>query len=214
MSKTALYRAVAAALVGLGAAALSPPARLRAQSVEIVPYAGAALPLGKLIEQSRASIAHRPSLAFGGRLDVWLSTSLGLEVAVGYAPSGYHHVDTLGAVVDTSGGLFTATGRLRFRFAQAGRLSVHLVAGAGGVTHSGSYIAAVTGKSALAGVLGVAVRYRLSRGATLDLGVEDYVYALKLGGFGDLATPSSKLNNDVLFSLGLVVPLGVRDEDP
>ena len=212
MSRYGSRRAVSAACVGLTAIAVVLPCRLSAQGMEFIPYGGVILPLGKLVEQGRANISHVVNVAFGGRVDGWLSPRTGLEVAVSYAPSGFHAADTLGTSLDTTGGLFSVTGRVLYRFARTGAMSWHVLAGAGVLIHSGAYIANLTGKKNLTGVVGVTGRFQISGGTAITLTTEDYVYSVKFGGIPGIA-PAARLNNDVVFSLGLVVPLGARGED-
>jgi hypothetical protein len=188
------------------------PGPLGAQTVELVPYGGGILPLGRLFQDSGAKLSHRATVTFGGRLDLWLRPSAALEVVVGYAPSGYHFVKPTGAAVDTTGGLFSATCRLVYRFARTGMVSWHLLAGAGVVRHSGNYISSVTGKSHLTGVVGATGRFEVSWGTAVVLAAEDYVSAVRFGGITG-SSPAARLNNDVVVSLGIVVPLGASGDD-
>lgn len=201
-----------AAFVVCTAVTVTVPGLLRAQTVEFVPFGGVILPLGKLFQDSGATLSHRATVAFGGRMDLWLRPSVALEVVVGYAPSGYHFVKPAGAVVDTTGGLFAATGRLVYGFARTGLASWHVLAGAGVVRHAGNYISNVTGKSHLTGVVGAIGRFQVSRGTAVVVAAEDYVSAVRFGRITGSA-PAARLNNDVVISLGVVVPLGASGED-
>jgi hypothetical protein len=212
MKGTGRRRAVGATCVGLVAVTVTLPGLLPAQSVEAVPFGGFVLPLGTLVQQGRASLSHRANVVFGGRFDTWLWRSAGLEVVVSYSPAGFHIADTLGATLDTTGGLFAATGRFLYRFARAGKLSLDASAGAGLVTHSGAYMGAVTGRTHLTGVVGLSGRFQASAGTALVLTAEDYVYSVKLSGISGIA-PTARLNSDVVVSLGIVVPLGARGDD-
>jgi len=209
MSAASRARTVLAACIGLVAATVNLPA----QQSDLIAYGGVVAPLGKLIQQGRASIGHVSKVAFGGRLDVWLTPSAGLEVAADYSPSGYRHVDTTGAALDTTGALLHATGRMLYRFAQGGVWSAHILAGAGIVSHSGVYLTGTTGKTSLCGVVGVAGQLRIVTGWTVQLTAEDYVYSARLGGFADVPGASGTLNNDLVLSFGVAVPLGARGDD-
>jgi hypothetical protein len=202
-----------AACLLLAAGTVTLPCRLRAQLPEFLPYGGVVVPTSKLIQQGRASLAHRTQVAFGARLDYWVSRSTGLEVVASYAPSGYRRVDTTGTARDTVGGLLHATGRLLYRVVQRGPWSAHVLAGAGVAVQGGAYLGGATGKTSLCGVVGAAARLRASAGWTLQLTAEDYVYSARLGGFADVPGAAGKLNNDLVLSLGVTVPLGARGEE-
>jgi len=188
------------------------PGPLSAQTLEAVPFGGGVLPLGTLVRQGRASLSHRPNVVFGGRLDLWLWSSAGLEVAASFSPSGFRAADALGASLDTTGSLFAVTGRFVYRFARTGLASWHVLAGAGVVTHGGSYVTNVTGRTHLTGVVGVTGRFQVSRGTAIVVAAEDYVYSVKFAGIPGIV-PAARLNNDVVLSLGIVVPLGARGDD-
>lgn len=190
------------------------PGLLRAQPLEAVPFGGAIFPMGRLVEQGNATLSHRTNVVFGGRLDAWFWGAAGLELAVAYAPSGYHATGATGPSVDTTGGLFTATGRFLYRFAHTGPLSWQVSAGAGAMVHSGSFLSnlASSGRQHLTGVVGLTGRFQVSEGMALVLGAEDYVYSIKLGGMTGI-TPQSRLNNAVVVWLGVVVPLFAHGDD-
>jgi hypothetical protein len=190
------------------------PGLVRAQPLEAVPFGGAIFPMGQLVEQGNANLSHRRSVVFGGRLDAWLWSSAGLELAVGFAPSGYHATSTAGTSADTTGGLFTATGRFLYRFARIGPVSWEVSAGAGVMVHGGSFLVnlASSGRQHLTGVVGLTGRVQVSEGTALIASAEDYLYSVKLGGMTGI-TPESRLNNAVVVSLGIVVPLFAHGED-
>ena len=209
---SAIARSAACALA-LAIAALH-PGLLRAQPLEAVPFGGAILPMGQMVEQGNANLSHRTGVAFGGRLDAWFWNSAGLELAVGYAMSGYHATSTAGVSADTTGGLFTATGRFLYRFARTGPLSWQVSAGGGVMIHSGSFLDNMvsSGRRHLTGVVGLSARFQASEGTALVVSAEDYVYSVKLGGITGI-TPQARLNNAVVVSLGIVVPLFAHGED-
>ena len=209
---SAIGRSTASVLVA--AVTAIHPGLLRAQPLEAVPFGGAILPMGQLVEQGNANLSHRTSVVFGGRLDAWFWSSAGLELAVGFAPSGYHATTTAGMSADTTGGLFTATGRFLYRFARTGRVSWQANAGAGVMVHGGSFLVnmASSGRQHLTGVVGLAGRFQVSEGTALVVSAEDYVYSVKLGGITGI-TPESRINNVVVVSLGIVVPLGAWGEE-
>jgi len=213
VNPTGRSRATTAARVLLAAVIALQPGLLRAQALEAMPFGGVVFPTGTLAQQGRASLSHRRHVIFGGRLDGWLWRSAGIEVTVGYSPSGYHAADTLGNAIDTTGGLFAATGRFLYRFAQTGNVSWIASVGGGVVTHSGIYINNLTGRTRLTGVVGLTGRFQVSDATAVAVTAEDYVYSVKFVGIGGIA-PTSRSNNDLVVSLGIVVPLGARgDED-
>lgn len=215
MSAARGYR-TAAALALLAAAAVCPAGRARAQALpfEAVPFGGALFPMGKLVDQGGTTLAHRTSVVFGGRLDAWLWHWGGLELAVTYAPSGFHATNSLGQSVDTTGGLFAATGRVVLRFARTGPVWWHVSAGGGVVIHSGTYLANLvsSGRQSVAGVVGLTGRFQVSEGTALVLTAESYLYSAKFSGIAGV-TPAARFNSDVAVSLGVVVPLGARGEE-
>ncbi len=198
-----------AALVLLALALSGPPRALWAQAhpLQLVPFGGVALPQGRIYQYKLASVSHQSRAVFGGRLDAWMNGSLGLEIAAAYAPSGYHVVDSLGTPHDTTGGLFTATARVLYRFVRAGPFRAHLMAGGGVVTHSGLLIERFSGKTNPAGVVGLSAGVAVSRW-TLQVTAEQYLYAAGLGAIPGYPNISSRPNGVFVLSLGAEIPLG------
>ena len=71
---------------------------------------------------------------------------------------------------------------------------------------------ASSGRQHLTGVVGLSGRVQVSERTALVASAEDYVYSVKLGGITGII-PQSRINNAVVVSLGIVVPLGSREED-
>jgi hypothetical protein len=203
----------AACLLAAAAASLR-PGLVRAQEppLQFTPSLGVAVPLGKVYEQTGAGIRHRTGLAFGGRLSTWIAGRVGLEVAISYALSGYR-VDTASQSFDTTGAVLAASGRVLVRFARIGGTAWHLTAGVGVVKHSGTYVAHATGRTNLAGVLGLAGTIPLSRQITIVVSAEDYVYRVALAGFTGALGSTRQLDHEMLFSVGWEFPLGARGDD-
>ena len=203
---------LAAALLAAAAGALR-PARAQELPLRFTPSLGVIVPAGKVYEQAGASISHRTGLAFGGRLSTRVVGPLRLEVAISYALSGYH-VDTASQSFDTSGAVLAASGRIVLRVAAIGGTSWHLIVGAGAVQHSGTYVAHATGKTNFAGVLGLAGRIPITPGATIVVAGEDYISHAALAGFTGALPSTRQLDNDLIVSVGLEMPIGAHgDED-
>ena len=197
----------ALALVVLLASGLPRDGRAQSHPAQLVPFGGMAVPQGRIYTYKSAAISHQNAVAFGGRFDAWLTRTLGVELVASYAPSGYHVVDSTGAAHDTTGGLFTASGRVLYRFVRAGPFAAHVLAGGGILTHSGRFTERLSGRSDPAGVVGVSAGVAVSQWM-LVVAAEEYLYPAALGGIGGYPDAPSRLNGLFVLSLGAEVPLG------
>jgi hypothetical protein len=203
----------------LAAMAVLAPASVEAQQVqgagrrirfEFVPFAGVLVPLGKLINEGsvvHVTMSHRTTFLVGGRLDAWFSHLAGAEVAVGYAPSGYHVVQN-GSSDDTTGSHLSVSARFVVRFATGPTSTWHLYVGGGIVSHGGAGVGGLRGTTDVSGVAGVAGRFRVTPALALQATAEDYIYQASFGPQGEAGNTQGRINNDLMLSLGLVVPLG------
>jgi hypothetical protein len=207
-------RALLAVSGTLAVVALLAPASVQAQHMprarqrirlEFVPFAGVLVPVGKLINEGGVSLSHRTTVLVGGRLDAWFSSRGGVEVAVGYAPSGYH-ADVSGSGQDTTGSHLSASARIVFRFATGRTSSWHLYVGGGIVHHGGAGVYGYRGTTDAAGVAGVAGRFRVTPALALQATAEDYIYQASFGPQGEAGNTIGRLSNDLMLSLGVVVP--------
>lgn len=179
----------------------------------------------------RDTVRHQSSVTVGARVTKWSPGRLGFEGSVGYAPSGLWsslpywggpvypaHVLTLGAKAL----LRVTPPDARVRLHVGG--GVGLVGHGGLAYHSDSYSGPTTFFGGIATASGAVM---LTGRLRLQFSAEDFSYAARLGpcgrtgpGYGGVCdvfgenaarTTGSRLQNDVVLSLGFAFPLASRN---
>ena len=213
-------------LLGLVAA----PAAAQIQ-VDLIPYAGAYFTTNDLVAINLAGSAgdtatlktsQRPAVLLGGRVDVWLSPTWGVEGNFAYAFSdgelkssfggGTEDLCTTGA--DCSAYVWYGSVKALYRIKPApeSQYTVHFAAGGAYIGRGGAFYdeGDATDTSDIGGVIGIGVDVAVSPMFGVAVDLEDYVYTYKTDIEIDGTTypASSKIQNDLVFSVGLVIHLG------
>jgi hypothetical protein len=206
---------------GLVGASLAVPSAVEAQGkIELTPFVGNYYALLTMADDVFGGISPFDStpdpefsnwkgrqvsaVAFGGRLTFWISNTIGVEAAAGYARSNVRLSspgETL-TLTFNKGDVLAASGRLLYR---PGRLNLHFILG-GGIVHRGGETWKGTGKlTRPAGTLGLAARAAVSPKFALNVSAEANVYPFDIDGSG--TTNSSKLQSDLVVSIGVPIAL-------
>lgn len=195
-------------LVGAGLASVGSPSRLAAQAkLEFTPFAGLYIPTANVIDQSGVTLKQKTTVAFGGRVAVWVSERIGVEGSFGFAPSGVKAETPLGSA-DTSASIVMASGRVLIGLPSSGNTSYHLIVGGGIVSHGGAGYEGATGKTDIGGVVGAGARIKVGPSLRLRLDLEDNLFSAKFKEPISGLETDSKFQNDLVISLGLAIPLG------
>ena len=153
---------------------------------------------------------------------MWLPSGLGIESTFGYAPSSVNSAATYDCC--NAAHVFIASNRVLVPVVVSGPVLLRLGGGLGLVAHGGRAWIHTGGATALAGVAsgGLAIKWYGSR-LTLRFDAEDYVFKPDLsaepgcdrGGYTGvcghimrLTGYRSPLQNDLILSAGLALPLG------
>lgn len=200
---------------------LAGPSTLAAQHIEVTPFVGLYAPTASVIKETASGITvgakHGTAFLFGGRFTYWTSPTVGLEGSLGYTSSGVDFtVDTSGVTLGTvslSAHVLLGSARVLFNVGpKGGNTDFHLLAGVGVISHGGDAYdqlgqgsGGVSGKTDIGGVVGGSVRFRASEKLKVRIDVEDNLYSAKFSIGGSEST--SHFQNDLVVSLGLVIPL-------
>ena len=115
------------------------------------------------------SVAQRTTVALGGHVTAWLASRLGVEGAVGYAPSGVN----IGGVND--GHVMTRSAKLvAVPLTFLGGLSTfHVSGGVGFIDHGGAAYEAVGGAASAAPTVGAGITVKVGGSWLLRIDAED-----------------------------------------
>ncbi|HSG81770.1 MAG TPA: hypothetical protein VLC48_05960 [Gemmatimonadota bacterium] len=195
----------------------------RAQSAtfEWVPYGGVFVPTRELgtteIGGTTYEIKQKTSAALGARLVGWWSRVIGWEGNFAYALGDGQLKSAAGGDycatqdVSCSADVWFASSKLLFRYAPSERL--YLFGGAGVMVsgHVGDLWERADATTDLGGVVGIGGVFDISRRFAIRVDAEDYFYkfAPKLESDPEVGTFTgcSKVQNDLVFSAGLVIRL-------
>lgn len=194
---------------------------LVAQHLELTPFVGLYLPTANVIEESGGGLTvrgkHGTTFLFGARLTYWTTPTVGFEASLGYTPSKVtFSVDTNGVNLgsaDTSAHVIVGSARVLFKVGpKSGDTDIHLLAGVGFTSHGGAAYDAlgqgsggISGTTDIGGVVGASVRFKVSSRLKLRVDLEDNLYSAEFNIGG--TNTSSHFQNDLVVSLGLVIPL-------
>jgi hypothetical protein len=223
-------RSPTSSLIPLLGALTSLSSRLVAQvRVDLVPYAGLYVAMASLTPAPVAKQA--TSLSLGSRLTMWLPAHLGLEFTVHYAPSNVTatgeqppHCACVSFPGPSAAHVMAGSAKAVVRLGQPdASVAFHVGGGVGVVEHGGAaYTSDIylqsSGASFFSGIVAAGAAFKLGSSLALRVDAEDYVFkaqfqcrhtygasgvcwAVNQGG----TNTSSKLQNDLVLSLGLAV---------
>ena len=199
-------RAWAAVVV---AALATPLAPLLAQgSFELTPFVGAFVPLSNVMDQNGVEVKHQPNLAGGLRATTGGAGRMRFEGVVAVAggavkgTSGSSEPEVEGRVILASVRALWGLG------AGGGAAAWHLTTGVGVLSRGAYAYESLDGTTDIGAVVGIGTRARIGDRWSLRIDLEDNISSaeFELGG----ASSGSTLQNDLMLSVGLVIPLGNR----
>jgi len=217
------------ALFLLGLVAVPAAAQIQ---VDLIPYIGGYLPTNDLAVVSFASspdqttslrAKQRPGFLLGGRVDLWFSPKWGVEGNFAYAFSQGDLTSSVGGQTDdlciqasTDCGAYVWYGSVKALYRISPKpdsdYSIHLAAGPAYIGRGGAFYDELDASdtSDFGGVLGVGVDVAVSPMLGLAIDLEDYIYSYKteVEIAGTTYQASSKIQNDLAFTVGLVIHLG------
>ncbi|HTH65829.1 MAG TPA: hypothetical protein VL563_14170 [Gemmatimonadales bacterium] len=160
---------------------------------------------------SNVKIQQTSAPTYGGRLTYWVSRTMGIEFAGGYSKSGIRafssDTGTGGLSFAVAGNIVTANARLLYRPA---RTNLHFIIG-GGIVHRGGtfwkneHDNDTTKVTSPAAILGAGVRASVTPKFALNVSLEANLYSFDPD--GNATAMKSKLNADVLLSIGVPITL-------
>jgi hypothetical protein len=203
-----MWRTPAIRLFLLGAVllgAVSPAAAQR--RLDLTPYLGVLVPTNDIVAAGGVSTGspaagHGADLVFGGRLTYWFDEAIGLEADVSLAPNALSS-DAFGVAGSVDARFFSVNARLVQVFARdPGSPALRLTGGLGFIATSYDELEMTTGGL---GVLGIGFRLPIG-GLALQLDAEDHISTAEWR-LADGEKTNREMQNDLRFSLGLVIPL-------
>ena len=198
-----LVRLLAAVLV-LGMV----PANATAQLM-LTPILGVYVPIANLYEVpgSIGTAKQKTSFIGGARLMVSASGKLGIEGGVLYGPAGIS-VTTTAGTVSRSANITLAHLRLVYVLnSEWAAVNVYIAGGAALVKRGGEAFQDVEGLTDVGGNLALGTIFRLGSAFRARLEIEDYIYQTEFT-FPDGETSGPRLQNDVVFTFGVSIPIG------
>ncbi len=209
------YRAIVLALF------LTTPPALSAQEIQVAisGFGGAAIPTADLVDVLIPTVGafnfgHETGWTAGGRLAVWPTSRLGVEVEGAYLASDVEVVGVLaGFAADTSISASLFAGSLNVMYAVLAppleAVALYLSGGIGLVSRSGDFFEDLDDSTDIAGVVGLGLRYGLGPGWRIRLDVRDYISSFKNEALDEQLEPAggadAKLQNDLMISAGVEV---------
>ncbi len=192
------------------------PTALAAQNVmiSIGGFAGVFVPTSDFVNQSSGDdirkVSMRTGLVAGARAGVWFTGRLAVELEAAYVNSDMEvFAQEAGSVVsDTLLGSDMFYGSVNLMYSvfdpPLDPISIYVAGGVGFIGRGGNAFEFFSDQADFAGTLGLGLRYEVSPIVILRLDLRDYISS-----FSE-QTPGaeSKLQNDLLISLGLDVTFG------
>lgn len=161
---------------------------------------------------SGVKIQQTTAPTYGGRLTYWVSPTIGIEAAAGYSKTGIrafaNDTSTSGGFsFSVAGNIVTANARMLYRPA---RTNLHFIVGAGIVHRGGTFwknehANDTTKVTSPAAILGAGVRASVTPKFALNVSLEANIYSFDPD--GNATAMKSKLNADVLLSIGVPITL-------
>lgn len=181
-----------------------------AQRISIAPNIGVYIPTTELVKAASgdSSFKQEMSITLGGRMGIFFSERLGLELTGSYAPSDLKFTSTGLGDQNEDANIFTGSGRLSYQLLpSASPITFVITGGVGVINRSGAFYDGVENKTDIGGTLGASARFRVGKLLRLQLSAEDYIYKPKaeIPGFGP--ADEKKTQNDIHLSIGIGIPL-------
>lgn len=206
------------------------PGTLKAQApmqFTVSGFGGALIPAGDLVDElisggvGLLTIGHKTGFTGGGRIAIWPTGKIGIEIEgmIGLSDVELVGVAPAGGFIEE--GTFDANiflGSLNLVFAAIkpplDPVSVYISGGIGLVSRSGDAFDGFQDTSDIAGVLGIGLRYGIAPGFRLRIDAKDYISSFQEKALdealADLGGISSQLQNDVLLTAGVEVFFGAN----
>jgi hypothetical protein len=210
MHSTAMSGRIVRTCAAVVIAALAMPlASLDAQGgFELTPFVGAFVPLSDVMDQNDAQVKHQPNVVGGARATMRGSGRMRFEGVL--AVAGGKVTGTQGSSEpEVEGRIILASVRALWSLgAGNGAAAWHLTTGLGILSRGSNAYEPLDGTTDIGAVVGIGTRARIGERWSLRVDLEDNISSaeFELGG----ASSGSKLQNDLMLSVGLVIPLGSR----
>jgi hypothetical protein len=192
---------------------LASPALVGQSRYEVTPFVGLYAPLSDrivrtdtVVTPTQVTVRHRPGPALGARVALWTPAGLGFESSVAVAFGDLHA--RAGPPANTSstgdGTLVVATGRVLAPVATSSVTTrFHVLGGVSLVAHRGDWSNWKRGTD-VGAVFGLTTTVHLG-GLTLRAALEDHIFAASFEGSATTGVTSSRLQSDVLVSVGVAL---------
>jgi hypothetical protein len=182
---------------------------LLAQRISLTPNIGVYIPTTELVKAaSGEQFKQEMSITLGGRVGIFFTERLGLELTGAYAPSDLKVTQSGFSDQNEDANVFTGSGRLSFQLMPyTSPIALIVTGGVGVVNRSGAFYQSMQDKTDIGGTVGASVRFRVGSLLRLQLNAEDYVYKPKGDIPGFSPGDEKKTQNDVHLSVGIGIPL-------
>lgn len=158
----------------------------------------------------------KPAVMLGSRVALRVTDAVAVEASFGYAPSNVRGAYTPpggpAETMDVDATLLLLSGRVLIGLGpRAGSNAWHLILGGGAILHGGDAYGNGEGTTDIGGVVGVGGRFTLGTSSlAIRVDVEDNLFSAKFRDTGSGLESESKFQNDIVISMGLVIPFGSR----
>lgn len=196
--------------VGALLLAVSVAGSAHAQRISLAPDIGVYIPTSELVAAASGdTFKQEIGLSLGGRVGLWFSNRLGVQVTGTYVPSDLRYSFTGGETTEDAN-LWFGSGRVSVAVIPVtSPVYMVLSGGVSVVGRSGTAYDGVEDKSDVGGVAGATLGVNLGP-ISLFVNADDNVYKASFSGG---TAVESKTQHDVTLSFGLGVPLGAsRDK--
>lgn len=199
---------VARVLVAGGVLLMAGPNELNAQRISIAPNIGIYVPTTELVKAaSGEEFKQEMSITVGGRLGIFLSDRIGLELTGAYAPSDLKITQSGFGDQAEDANVFTGSGRISLQvIPTSSPVSFLVTGGVGVVNRSGAFYASMQDKTDIGATVGASAGFRLGKLLRIQLSAEDYIYKPK-GEIPGFTADENRTQNDIHLSLGVGIPL-------
>ncbi|HJR63053.1 MAG TPA: outer membrane beta-barrel protein [Gemmatimonadaceae bacterium] len=204
-------RTLSCCLAAVVAIVASPPKSLFAQGTEVVPFIGLYAPLSNLFEEDEFEAKHGSGLSFGARVVYRGASRLGFEGAFSYSSSEVEvsATDNDDISIDFDANVIIFRGKVLYDLSQPqGRVRPHIGAGIAAIIRGGDFYdeTDLEGTTDLGFVLAAGLRFPVGERLMLSVELEDFISSAKFEQDDDES--DAKLQNDLLLSVGLAIPIG------
>lgn len=189
-------------------ASLAMPATASAQGKFVLtPFVGNYYALTKMAtdafqDGSNFELKQLSAVAFGGRLAIWISPTIGVEAAATFNQSKPQLLSGDSVSFTFKGNVLLASGRMLYRPA---RTNLNLIIGGGIVKRGGDAWQGGEKLTAPAIVAGLGVRAAVTPSFALAVNVEGNLYSFDFDGSGP---NGKKMQADIVVSIGVPITLG------